>query len=318
MTRYREPAFLFLSQSFLSQLFFMVVFTVNLLYHVQIVGMDALQLVIIGTVLELTIFLCEIPTGLIADYKGRKFSIILGYFLIGFGFLIEGLFPLFSTVLVAQVIWGIGYTCISGALQAWVSDEVGANRVDKVFINGTKFENIGSFIGIPLAIIIGAVSLQASILIGAIGFFLLAILLSIFMTETNYQKQKQDVTPIQPKSILSGALSAFRHTVILRYVLVIAFIIGIYSEGFDRLWVAHLSTYIDPTFITQENMIYIVGGLRFITAVFTIIVFQLLNRTSEKLSPKSIYYSLFISHSLLILTLLGFAFSINLLVKSFL
>src|SRR3712207_8897308 len=38
---------------------------------------------------------------------------------------LEGSVPVFVAVLVAQVIWSAGYTFISGALQAWIADEVG-------------------------------------------------------------------------------------------------------------------------------------------------------------------------------------------------
>ena len=54
------------------------VFTVNLVYQVQQVGLNPLQLVLIGTALELTAFLMEIPTGVVADVYSRRLSVILG------------------------------------------------------------------------------------------------------------------------------------------------------------------------------------------------------------------------------------------------
>ena len=47
---------------------------------------------------------------------------IIGFFLIGAGFIFEGSVPVFAAVLAAQVIWGAGYTFISGALEAWIAD----------------------------------------------------------------------------------------------------------------------------------------------------------------------------------------------------
>lgn len=313
MTRYKGPALLYLSQSFFSQLFFWSVFTVNILYYVQIVGMNALQLVLVGTVLEMTIFICEIPTGLIADYKGRKFSIVLGYFLIGLGFLIEGLFPMFTTILIAQVIWGIGHTCISGALQAWITDEIGLNTVDKVFMNSTKYENIGNLVGIFIAIVIGDISIQASILIGAIGFLLLSFYLWRNMTETKLMNQKESLSFMHNiKSMLASVVSSFNANMILRYVILISFIVGIYSEGFDRLWISHLASIIEGT-LSEKNTIFIVGGLQFTTSILTIIVFQFLNRMSEKIHFKSLYKVLRLSYLILIVALICFAFSTNLM-----
>ena len=85
-----------------------LVFTVNLVYQVQVVGLNPLQLVLVGTTLELTAFLFEIPTGVVADLRSRRLSVIIGFALLGAGFLLEGALPLFESLLVAQVIMGLG------------------------------------------------------------------------------------------------------------------------------------------------------------------------------------------------------------------
>ncbi len=315
MTKQKGPASLYLSQAFLAQLFFWAVFAVNLLYFVQVVEMNALQLVLVGTVLEITVFLCEIPTGLIADYKGRKFSIVLGYFIIGIGFLIEGLFPNFTSILIAQVVWGIGYTCISGAQQAWITDEIGLDKVDKVFITSTKYEHGGTLFGIILAVGIGYLSLQASIIVGAIGFILLSLYLHKSMTETKIvtHETKESLSFIHDmKSMLTSVFSSFKGNRILRYVILIALIVGIYSEGFDRLWISHITNSIEGA-LSEKNMIFLVGGLQFATSLLTIIVFQFLNRLAEKIQFNSLYKGLRLSYFILIVALIGFALSTNLM-----
>src|SRR5690349_21306584 len=92
---------------------FGVTFSINMIYQVAMVGLSPLQLVLVGTSLEIAAFLFEIPTGVVADVYSRRLSIIIGYFLIGLGFMVEA-YPTFATVLLAQVIWGIGYTFTSG------------------------------------------------------------------------------------------------------------------------------------------------------------------------------------------------------------
>ena len=99
---------------------------VNMVYHVETVGLKPLQLVLVGTFLETVCFMGEIPTGVVADVYSRRLSIIIGVLLIGVGFVIEGAFPTLATVLLAQVLWGIGATFMSGAEAAWIADEVGA------------------------------------------------------------------------------------------------------------------------------------------------------------------------------------------------
>jgi len=44
-----------------------VSFTVTAVYFVQEVDLDLLQLVLVGTVMELAIFVFEVPTGVVAD-----------------------------------------------------------------------------------------------------------------------------------------------------------------------------------------------------------------------------------------------------------
>ena len=53
-------------------------FTVSAVYFVQEVGLNPLELVLLGTVMEATIFLFEIPTGVIADTYSRRLSLIIG------------------------------------------------------------------------------------------------------------------------------------------------------------------------------------------------------------------------------------------------
>ena len=98
----------------------------------------------------------EVPTGIVADVYSRRLSIIIGYLLMGLGFLVEGFFPAFLPILLAQVIWGLGYTFTSGATQAWITDEVGEDDANKLFLRGTQIGLFASLIGMGAAILVGA------------------------------------------------------------------------------------------------------------------------------------------------------------------
>lgn len=86
----------------------------SIVYHLEVVQLDAFQLVLVGTVLETSCFLFEIPTGVVADLYSRRRSVLIGMFLYGLGFLMEGALPWFAPVLLAQVVWGCGDTFITG------------------------------------------------------------------------------------------------------------------------------------------------------------------------------------------------------------
>ncbi|MCB0034304.1 MAG: hypothetical protein KDE51_09805, partial [Anaerolineales bacterium] len=75
--------------------------TMSGVYRVD-VGLTALELVLVGTMLELSVFIFEIPTGIVADVYSRRLSIIIGYGIIGLGFILEGSFRLVGVIWLAQ------------------------------------------------------------------------------------------------------------------------------------------------------------------------------------------------------------------------
>ncbi|MGE5654714.1 MAG: MFS transporter, partial [Bacillota bacterium] len=99
-----------------------VMFTTYAAYYVQVIGLNPLQLVLVGTVLETTVMIFEVPTGIVADAYSRRLSVIIGMFVLGTGYLIDGLIPyfkhsletrglsLFAGLLVGEIIVGIGWT----------------------------------------------------------------------------------------------------------------------------------------------------------------------------------------------------------------
>jgi MFS family permease len=225
-----------------STLLFMSVFTVNLLYHVQTVGLSPLQLVLVGTTLEAVIVLFEIPTGVVADLVSRRRSILIGLVFIGLGFIVEGAFPVFTAILAAQVLWGIGYTFTSGATEAWITDEVGEEHVGPVLLRGTQAGLVGTVIGILLATALGLVSIRLPIVLGGVGFIALALILLRTMPETNFHP-----TPREDRSTARHMVETFRAGLavarsrpVVRVLLVTSLLLGLASEAFDRLWAKHL------------------------------------------------------------------------------
>ena len=115
---------------------------------VKVAGLDPLQMLLVGTVLEATIFLFEIPTGIIADAVSRRLSVTIGHVLTGLGFLMLALLPTFWMIVLSQIIWGIGATFISGAYAAWLTDEVRVARSGGVFLRASQRGQMGRMIGI--------------------------------------------------------------------------------------------------------------------------------------------------------------------------
>ena len=223
-------------------LFFNMIVAVNLIYQVSMVGLNPLQLVLVGTVLEGTTFLFEVPTGIVADIYSRKLSIIIGYLLVGAGFMLEGLVPRFEAILLAQVIWGIGYTFTSGATEAWISDEIGEERAGHAFLRSAQAQQVAAIAGTLLGIALGSVQINWPIVAGgaltsAIGFGLI-----VLMPERGFRpKARGERSSFEHMfDTLRDGTRMVRRRPALLTILAIGAVFGAFSEGYDRLGTAHL------------------------------------------------------------------------------
>jgi DHA3 family tetracycline resistance protein-like MFS transporter len=175
-----------------SALFMTMWATVASVYRIEVVGLDPLRLVLRGTALEVAVFLFEVPTGVFADTFGRRRSVIVGCVLMGSGFALEGAIPEFLAVLAAQAVWGVGYTFISGALEAWVADESPDRRLGRVYLRGEQADYLGSFVGIPASVLLGLVALNLPLLTGGALTILLGLALVFAMPEQNFRPSPRE------------------------------------------------------------------------------------------------------------------------------
>jgi DHA3 family tetracycline resistance protein-like MFS transporter len=267
----------------------MTVFTVNLLYHVETVGLTPLQLVLVGTTLETVIVLFEVPTGIVADLVSRRRSVLIGLVLIGAGFIVEGSLPVFGAILAAQVLWGLGYTFTSGATEAWITDEVGEEQVGPVLLRGTQASLIGTFVGIVLATALGLISIRLPIVLGGVGFVVLAIMLRRWMPETNFRPTpKEDrSTFAQMAHIFRDGLRVARSRPVVRVLLLASLLVGLSSEAFDRLWAKHLIDDIGfPPIAGDNDLVLWFGVIALVGTLISLVATELFNRVHpESLGP---------------------------------
>ena len=212
-------------------------------YRIQEAGLDPIQLILVGTVLEISVFLFEVPTGVVADVHSRRLSLIIGYAMIGIGLVLEGALPVFATILVAQAIWGIGYTFTSGARQAWLADEledgIGAGRI---FLKGAQLEQIGALAGIALSVVLATISVALPLIVGGIMFGILAVALVVIMPERGFSS----TPPInrtswrEMRTTFAAGVTTTRTHPVLMAIIAIELFTGASSEPFDRLWTLHM------------------------------------------------------------------------------
>ncbi|HEX7588050.1 MAG TPA: MFS transporter [Anaerolineae bacterium] len=290
-----------------------VIFTVNMIYQVTVVGLNPLQLVLVGTTLEATAFIFEIPTGVVADVYSRRLSVIVGYLLIGIGFLIEGLYPFFATVLLAQVIWGIGYTFTSGALEAWLSDEIGEENAGRGFLRAAQVVQFTTLAGIVASVTLGSEHINLPIVAGGAGYIALGIFLALFMTEHGFLRRPQEERNSFHTmwDTFRGGLDMVQHRPMLSTILGIGLFYGIYSEGFDRLWTPYLLTFAFPVFNGMTTVAWF-GLIRAGAILLGIAATEFVRRRVDTSSEPSVRRAMFAISALMVTTLIGFALSLNL------
>ena len=220
----------------------MPTWVVMAVYLVQELHLSPLQLVLMGTAMEAAVFLFEIPTGVVADTYSRRLSLIVGYVGMGVTWMLVGIVSAPWLIIALWGLWGLSYTFTSGAEEAWIADEVGADKVGRVFLRGARVAYIGSVLGLVLQVAIGILSLRAGVIVGGAITVAAGLLCLLFMPETGFQRrpraERGSALAEMRTTAVSGARYAWAAPVILLLVGVQLFM-GMSAEAFDRLKEAH-------------------------------------------------------------------------------
>ena len=211
-------------------------------YLVRELHFSPLQLVLMGTAMEGAVFLFEVPTGVVADTYSRRLSLVIGYLGTGTAWLAVGLVSAPWLIVALWAFWGFAYTFTSGAEQAWITDEVGAENVGTIFLRAARYGQAGSVIGLLLQVAVGSQSLRAGVVLG--GAFTIAVgLFSIlFMPETGFVRRPREVRDSAYAELRRTAVSGGRYAwaqPIVMLLIGVELFMGASSEAFDRLKEAH-------------------------------------------------------------------------------
>lgn len=299
---------IYLLISFALNAFFMMNFSIDSVYFVMTAQLNPLQLVLVGTALEVAVLLFEVPTGVVADLYSRRLSSIIGFLLIGVGFVIQGAWAFFVPILIAQLIWGLGHTFTSGSIEAWITDEIGEENAGYAFIKGAQFSRIGGMLGIAVGTLLGLVSLRLPIIVSGIMVFLLGILMSFIMPEEHFKP-----APREEMHTLRNMLHTYKQGLgmlkvrpILISILAIGFFYGLYSEGFDRMWVALMIEKF--TFPLWQPVVWF-GLISFTEQALSAGALAVVNKRLDLTGTRALIKSLLIASGLLSLAMAAFAFS---------
>lgn len=278
-----------------SSFFFALIVTVNLVYQLELAKLNPLQLVLVGTALETVCFVCQVPTGVLADVYSRRLAVILGTLITGIGFVVEGSIPLFATIILGQALFGIGATLADGAEQAWIADEVGEERVGRIFLLSSQVGLLGGLVGALVSVGLASIRLNLPVILGGVGTVGLAIFLVFFMPENGFQPtpKAERQSWRQMRTTFRDGLRAVRGRPVLITILLIALFYGLYSEGFDRLSAAHfLANFTFPILWSFQPVVWfglfsVVGTLLSLAA--TEVVRRYINMNKQRMLMRVLF-----------------------------
>jgi MFS transporter, DHA3 family, tetracycline resistance protein len=242
MGEWRTPYRVYVLLSLVAGLGMSLAATTAAIYRLDDAHLNPLQLVLVGTFLEVSYFACQVPTGLLADTYGRRRCVIAGLLVLGVGYAVEGSIATFAVIAAAQVVGALGHALIAGALEAWVADEFGDQRLGHVLLRGQQAALVGTLLGTAAAGFVASVSLRLPLLVGGAIVALLGLVLVAAMPETNFVRRahRRGALRAQARETFGALRTLVR---VRRTVLAVLGVVALYgasSEGFDRLWQAHL------------------------------------------------------------------------------
>ncbi|WP_226683075.1 MFS transporter [Sutcliffiella horikoshii] len=303
-----ETKHVYYTMHFIISLASSIMFTTYAIYYIEELGLNPLQLILIGTAIELTVIVFESITGVVADTYSRRLSIIIATFILGVAFIFEGsilyisgstaiagVLSAFVLLLIAEFIRGIGETFLSGADQAWLTDEVGEEAVAKIFVRTNQLRLTASLIGIIISVALASIALNLPYLAGGALYILLGIFLCIYMKEKNFERvENANENPLKAMTgtFFSG-VSFIKNKPVLIMLLVVTVFIGATSEGFDRLWEAHLMEAFTFPSIGSLDVVVWFGIIQFVGTLISIGAMEWYQRRFDVNQPKVIRYSLY-------------------------
>jgi DHA3 family tetracycline resistance protein-like MFS transporter len=257
----------------------------------------------------------QVPTGLLADTFSRRLSVISGIFLIGVALIVEGSFPIFLVILLAQVLRAIGITFASGAEEAWIADEMEGSNLSQLFLRGSQAGLVGTLLETLLGGVLASVRLNLPFLIGGGLFFMLGIFLVLAMPETNFHPSLSSVEkssllkPMQES--LRNSWQAVRLRPVLITILCIAAFFGMASEGFDRLWQVHfLADFPFPNLWNLQPVVWF-SAMTFVVTLVSLGLTEAVRKWVKNESHVSIAFTLLSVDFLLVVSIIAFGLAGN-------
>lgn len=159
--------------------------------------------------------------------------------------------------------------------------------------------------------LVGANNVALPIQVGALGVILIGVTLMLVMPETGFHP-----TPREDRNTWQHMWHTFRQGTNavrsrprLMNIVFIGLFYGLYSEGFDRLWVKHLLDNFELPILFGNNQVAFFAVLRVAGTILTILAVRFVETRVDSTSPLAIGRAVLFVTGAISIALIGFALS---------
>jgi len=180
-------------------------------------GLSYTQVMLLQSWFMVCVFLMEIPTGAIADFFGRKASLVLACLFTIAAVFIYTSGPDFYLFLLGEFVWAIGSALISGSDDALVYDSLKktgeTHKSKKVFARMETYALAGLMVAAPIGSLIAAkFGLPATMLLMAVPFSI-AFFVALTLKEPKTEKKVESLRYI---NVIKAGVKVFYHNKTLK------------------------------------------------------------------------------------------------------
>ncbi len=268
------------SEFFRSMMFFSAV---SIPFFTQFGKLDFTQILFLQSWFMFWIFALEVPTGVIADRFGRKLVIILSSFAGVLATLIYGSISNFYIFMLAEFIWALGYSLLSGSDQAFIYDTLKKVKkkylAKKVFARYTNMSMLAFMFAAPLgSLMVNTVGLQGVMLLTSVPITISG-LIALTLKEPPYKGDKESTRVLK---IFRDGLKIIRHNKVVR-VLAIDAALGFVMYYFI-LWLYQ------PLFIKGDLNLAYWGILVSVMNIVGVVILEKINAVEKLFGRKKLVY----------------------------
>lgn len=200
-------------------------------------GLDIFQVFVVNAVFTTAMTIFEIPTGAVADTRGRRVSLqwsSLMLFAGTLGYLAAGTWSLgMPGFIAASAVLGLGFTFFSGAAEAWAIDELKAvgdvGSSTQLFAAAATASSATMLIGTISGGLLGSLDYRIPYILRALLLLLMLAISSFAMPEEGWRPDGEKISAGERiKRTAEDSLRYGLREPILRQLMAVSFIMGIF------------------------------------------------------------------------------------------